>query len=102
MRSVQKVNRIPHFDWHFPGVGLLVRRAPLVSLFLCLTGISAFPLGGIELSLSFGLIALAVLSVWNDREWLQVWLLPPLVGFSSVCLFAGGIGTILLWLARVE
>jgi hypothetical protein len=58
--------------------------------------------GSVELCLSLCLMALGLWSLWIDREWLDIWALPPALWCSSVCIFAGGVGPLLLWISDSE
>jgi hypothetical protein len=90
------------FAWHFPLLSLAVRRAPIVALGLGLLAIWALIAGAQQLSYSSLLVAVGLLGFWLDRKWFEVWPLPPVLWFSVVCIFAGGIGPILLGVAEVD
>lgn len=90
------------FAWHFPLFSATVRRAPFVALGLSMVAISALIIDAEQVSFSCMLIALGLLGLWLDRKWFAVWPLPPVAWFSSVCIFAGGMGPLLLWLTGAE
>jgi hypothetical protein len=84
------------FEWHFPVVNFVIRYAPVIIFASSLIGIAALILGGISAGLSVVLMALGLLGLWIDRDWLRVWPSPPMVWFALVCVFSGGVGPLLL------
>lgn len=87
------------FSWHFPILYAAVRRGIFVALALGFLAMCSLAMDAREVALGLVLIGAGILGLWLDRRWYAVWPLPPVAWFSSVCIFAGGLGPILLWIS---
>ncbi len=82
--------------WHFPVLDRLFENFVILAFVFGIGAITALGLGRAEIAVSLLLILLGLFGLRLDRIWMNRWPIPPSFWFSSVCIFSGGIGPILL------